>query len=60
MVSTYLKVLIKLKDILMMVFQELVDDVVSTHLGSTPKTSWGDGRRQADVGDTEDQRGTGP
>ncbi len=36
-----------------------MDDVVSTHLGSTPKTSWGDGRRQADVGDTEDQRGTG-
>ncbi len=35
-----------------------MDDIVSTHLGSTPK-SWGDGRRQADVGDTEDQRGTG-
>ncbi len=27
-----------------------MDDVVSTHLGSTPKASWGDGRRQADVG----------
>ncbi len=36
-----------------------MDDVVSIHLGSTPKTSWGDRRRQADVGDTEDQRGTG-
>ncbi len=33
-----------------------MDDVVSTHLGSTTKTSWGDGRRQADVGDTEDRR----
>ncbi len=61
MVSKYLEVLRKLKDILMMFFfcQELVDDVVSTHLGSTLKTSWGDGQRQADVGDTEDQRGTG-
>ncbi len=32
---------------------------LSTHLGPPPKMSWGDGRRQADVGDTEDQRGTG-
>ncbi len=28
---------------------------LSTHLGPTPKMSWGDGRRQADVGDTEEQ-----
>ncbi len=27
-----------------------MDDEVSTHLGSTPKTSWGDGQRQAGVG----------
>ncbi len=32
---------------------------LSTHLGPTLKMSWGDGRRQADVRDTEDQRGTG-
>ncbi len=36
-----------------------MDEVVSTHLGLTPMTSCGDGLRQADVGDTEDQRGTG-
>ncbi len=35
-----------------------MDDVVSTHLGSTPKTSWGDRRRQADVGDTEELSGS--
>ncbi len=28
---------------------------VSTHLGPTPKMSWGDGRRQAEVGDMEEQ-----
>ncbi len=32
-----------------------MDDVVSTHLGSASKTNWGDGRRQADVGDKEEQ-----
>ncbi len=32
---------------------------LSTQLGPTPKMSWGDGQRQADIGDTEDQRGTG-
>ncbi len=31
---------------------------LSTHLGPTPKMSWGDGQRQADLGDTEDQRRT--
>ncbi len=36
-----------------------MDDVLSTHLRSTPKMIWGDGRRQADVEDTEDQQGTG-
>ncbi len=61
MVSKYLEVLRMLKDILMMVFLPGNSWMtwLSTHLGPTPKMSWGDGRRQADVGDTEDQRATG-
>ncbi len=56
MVSKYLEVLRMLKD---------TDDGflarnswmtwLSTQLGPTPKMSWGDGQRQVDVGDTEDQ-----